>query len=226
MQCKQNKISVQIKKLKIDLQKEGAMNFLTTLLNLRCCQEIIKASGPIRERIYTPFQIIRSFIKQILDADHSCSNAVISLAAERLNEGKKAISLNTGPYVRARKRLSEETPRALVKAVWEESLKRVNKAWMPFGREVKLADGTTVQMPDTKANSKEFPKHANKKKHIGFPVARIVAVMSLTTGSVVDYEIAACKGKGTGEITLLRNLLSSIKENDLLVADRLYCNFF
>ena len=226
MQCKQKKITVQIKKLKSDLQKEGQGNFLTSILNLRCCQEIIKTSAHIRERIYTPFQVIRSFIKQILDADHSCSNAVISLATERLNEGKKAISVNTGPYVKARKRLSEEIPRALVQAVSEESLKHVTKAWRPFGREVKLADGTTVQMPDTKANNKAFPKHANKKKRIGFPMARIVAIMSLTTGSVMDFAIAACKGKGTGEITLLRTLLGCIKANDLFVADRLYCNFF
>jgi hypothetical protein len=110
--------------------------------------------------------------------------------------------------------------------VGEESLKQVTTSWRPFGREVKLADGTTIQMPDTKANNKEFPKHANKKKHIGFPIARVVAVMSLTTGSVVDYAIAACKGKGTGEITLLRKILGCIKAHDLFVADRLYCNFF
>lgn len=226
MQCKQNKISVQIKQLKHHLKKEKQGNILTSILHLGCCQEVITTCSQIRERIYTPFQVIRSFIKQILDADHSCSNAVISLAAERLNEGKKAISVNTGPYVKARKRLSEETPHALVKAMGKESLKHVSKAWRPFGREVKLADGTTVQMPDTKANNKAFPKHANKKKGIGFPMARIVAIMSLTTGSVMDYAIAACKGKGTGEITLLRTLLGCIKANDLFVADRLYCNFF
>lgn len=50
--------------------------------------------------------------------------------------------------------------------------------------------------------------------------------MSLTTGSIIDYAIAACKGKGTGELSLLRKILGCIAENDILLCDRLYCNFF
>lgn len=226
MQSKQNKQQGQIKHLKGYLQNAKKGNLLTALLNLECCQQIIKESRPFRERIYTPFQIIRSFIKQVLDADKSCSNAVISVAAERLSEGKKPISINTGPYVKARRRLPEDTIHHLVSAVGKESLKTASVAWKPYGREVKLCDGTTVVMPDTKANKKVFPKHNNKKKNIGFPLARIVAIMSLTTGSVIDYAMDACKGKGTGEISLLRRIFGCIEENDILICDRLYCNFF
>ena len=64
------------------------------------------------------------------------------------------------------------------------------------------------------------------KKVIGFPQIRLVAVLSLITGAVVDYALDASKGKGTGELSLLRRLLDSINEQDLVVADRLYCNFF
>ncbi|RUR13883.1 hypothetical protein [Legionella sp. km772] len=212
MQCKQNKITVQIKTLKTQLQTSKGSHFLTTILNLECCQALIQSSGAIRERIYTPFQVLRSFLKQVLAPDHSCSNAVMSLAAERLNNGNKAISINTGPYVKARKRLSEELPHELVKTLGNKSLKQMSNAWKPFKREVKLVDGTTVQMPDPKANNKTFPKHANKKKGIGFPLARIVAVLSLTTGAVMDYAIAAYKGKGTGEITLLKTILGCISK--------------
>lgn len=225
MQSKQNQHLGQIKNLKSHL-KEAKGNLLTSLLNLDCCQQIIKESRQFRERIYTPFQIIRSFIKQVLDADKSCSNAVISVAAERLSEGKTPISINTGPYVKARRRLPEETIAYLVSAVGKESLKTGLVSWKPYGREIKLCDGTTVEMPDTKANKKVFPKHNNKKKNVGFPLARIVAVMSLTTGSIIDYAIAACKGKGTGEVSLLRKVLGCIEENDILLCDRLYCNFF
>ena len=84
----------------------------------------------------------------------------------------------------------------------------------------------SLGLPDTKANKKVFPKHNNKKKNIGFPLARIVAIMSLTTGSVIDYAMDACKGKGTGEISLLRRIFGCIEENDILICDRLYCNFF
>ncbi len=43
----------------------------------------------------------------------------------------------------------------------------------------KALDGTIVKMLDTKANQKEFPQHGNQKKGAGFPITRIVAVMSL-----------------------------------------------
>ncbi|HHF7368593.1 TPA: hypothetical protein ACPSKY_003761, partial [Legionella bozemanae] len=207
MQSKQNKQQGQIKKLRSILKDAGKGNLLTGQLNLACCQQIIKKCRSFRQRIYTPFQIIHSFIKQVLDSDKSCSNAVISMAAERLNEGKKKISINTGPYVKARKRLPVETIHQLVNAIGKDSLQTASVSWKPYGREIKLCDGTSVQMPDTKANRKVFPKHNNQKKNIGFPLARIVAVMSLTTGSIIDYAIDACKGKGTGEISLLRKIL-------------------
>lgn len=167
MQSKQNQHPGQIKNLKSHLKKAKG-DLLTSLLNLDCCQQIIKESRQFRERIYTPFQIIRSFIKQVVDADKSCSKAVISVAAERLSEGKTPISINTGPYVKARRRLPEETIPHLVSAVGKESLNTGLASWRFHGREIKLCDGTTVEMPDTKANKKVFPKHNNKKKMLVF----------------------------------------------------------
>src|SRR5665647_461682 len=137
MQSKQNKYQGQIKNLKSHLLNSKQGNLLKALLNLDCCQQIIKESRQLRERIYTPFQIVRSFIKQVLDTDKSCSKAVISVAAERLSEGKKPISINTGPYVKARQRLPEETIHLLVSAVGKESLEIGSISWKPYGRGVK-----------------------------------------------------------------------------------------
>jgi hypothetical protein len=163
MQCKQNKAQEQIKKLKNHLGHAQNGNLLTSLFNLDCCQQVINNYPPIRERVYSPFRVICSFIKQVLNSDKSCSNAVISIAAERIKKGK-TLSINTGPYVKARQRLPKEIVYDLVRTVGKESLKTAASSWKLFGREVKLCDGTNVQMPDTKTNNKEFPKHNNKKK--------------------------------------------------------------
>lgn len=77
-------------------------------------------------------------------------------------------------------------------------------------------------MPDTEANLALFPKHSNQNKNVGFPLARLVAVMSLTTGSVIDYAIGPCKGKGTGEASLPRRILDCIQTNDIVLGDRYY----
>lgn len=81
-------------------------------------------------------------------------------------------------------------------------------------------------MADTKENQAAFPQHNNQKKGAGFPIARLVAVMSLTTGTVLDYAIDAYKGKGTGESSLLRKIFDCIEKDDIVLGDRYFPNFF
>lgn len=98
--------------------------------------------------------------------------------------------------------------------------------WKAFGRCLKGVDGSSVIMPDTKENQEIFPQQKGQKKGIGFPIARIVVVMSLTVGTVLDYAIGAFQGKGTGESTLLRSIFNCIEQNDILLGDRYYPSFF
>jgi hypothetical protein len=51
------------------------------------------------------------------------------------------------------------------------------------GRRVLLVDGTTVSMPDTGENQRAFPQNRAQEPGLGFPIARLVAVISLDTGS-------------------------------------------
>lgn len=189
-------------------------------------QRIINGVGEFRNRIYTPLKTIYMFIKQVLSSDKSCKNALSGLIAERLLDDKKPLSTNTGAYTKARNRLPEETVHSLVKSIGSSSIKKVSSCWKPYGRELKVFDGTTITLPDTKANNIVYPKHSNTNKDVGLPQLRLVAVLSLITGGVVDYALGAIKGKGTGEISLLRSILACINENDIVVGDRLYCNFF
>src|SRR5437773_8841006 len=47
-----------------------------------------------------------------------------------------------------------------------------------------------------------------------------------TVGTVIDYAIGPCKGKGTGESSLLRSIFDSINENDIVLGDRYFPSFF
>jgi hypothetical protein len=55
----------------------------------------------------------------------------------------------------------------------------IDSQWLWRGRRVCLLDGSTVSMPDTPENRKEFPLTYNHKPGTGFPVARIGAIISL-----------------------------------------------
>ena len=62
--------------------------------------------------------------------------------------------------------------------------KEVRERWLWKGRHVKLADGTTVSMPDTEANQNAYPQQASQAEGIGFPIARMVVLLSLATAMV------------------------------------------
>ena len=98
--------------------------------------------------------------------------------------------------------------------------------WCWRGRHVKLVDGTTIVMPDTSDNQGEYPQPESQKRGIGFPIARLVGVISLAQGAVLDVAMGPYKGKGTGEHALFRELLSSFARGDVMVADSYYCSYF
>ena len=100
------------------------------------------------------------------------------------------------------------------------------QGWRWRGRHVKLTDGTTTLMPDTAENQGRFPQHGRQETGAGFPIARLVAVMSLANGAVLDMAMGPYKGKGTGEYGLFRELLGSFTSGDVMLADSYYCSFF
>lgn len=69
-----------------------------------------------------------------------------------------------------------------------------------------MFDGSTISMPDTPENQVAYPQPTSQTPGVGFPLARVAAVFSLTCGAIVDLAIAAYSGKRQGEVTLLRQL--------------------
>ena len=53
-----------------------------------------------------------------------------------------------------------------------------------------------------------------------------MVLIALGSGAVLNSEVAACKGKGTGEQALLRQMLSSLNVGDILLADANFENYF
>jgi len=161
----------------------------------------------------------------VLGDDGSCKQAVASVLADRVCDGKTANSVNTGPYSKARQRL----PLVQMKAAATNTGSRLHQQsteklkW--FGYNVVLVDGFTVQMPDTPENQAVFPQPSSQKPGLGFPMARLVALTSLAAGSIVNYNLGPYQGKQTGETSLFSQLINGLSLGDLLMADRYYCTF-
>lgn len=179
-----------------------------------------------RERIYPPLDTLRLFVGQVLSADRACQDVVGRRLSERIAQGQSASALNTGSYCDARQRLPIALPVTLGIMIGERLESMMPSAWRWQGRPVKLFDGTTVTMPDTPSNQQTYPQSREQKPGLGFPIARIGALIGLSSGAILGYQVAACKGKGTGEQSLLTNLLGHLNAGDVLLADALLATWW
>ncbi len=140
--------------------------------------------------------------------------------------GQSPCSLNNASYCRARTRLAL----SLIERIGREAGERLRASqpavWRWRGREVKLIDGTTVSMPDTSENQAEYPQSRSQKPGLGFPLARVVAIISLSCGAVLEWAISPCEGKRTGETALLWQLAHCLRTGDVVIADRYFTGYF
>ncbi len=178
-----------------------------------------------RDRIFNPVVTLTLFIFQVMESDQSCRNSVAKYVATFGLMGEPC-SYNTEAYCKARIRFPEKRCKALLKRSGEIALKNSKQAWKWRGFTIKMVDGTTVTMPDTPANQQEYPQPASQKKGIDFPIARLVTVTCLATGTVLDYAMSAWRGKETGEHALFREIMGCLVPDNLLLADRYYCSYF
>lgn len=177
------------------------------------------------DRIYSPIITLWVFLTQVLSADHSCRAAVARLIAHQVSKGERPCSAETGAYCQARKRLPEAFFSTLACQAGAALDAMVDPSWLWKGRRVYLFDGTTVSMPDTALNQEAYPQVYNQQPGVGFPIARVGALISLSCGAIVNLGICRYAGKGQGEVSLLRQLWDMLRPGDVLLTDRLMANW-
>jgi hypothetical protein len=178
-----------------------------------------------RSALYHPLLTLRLWLNQVLDADRSCRQAVIRLAAERAADAAPAPSAATGGYCKARLRLPEDALHRLALEAGRALHHRALAAWRWRGRRVLVADGTTVTLPDTPANRRDYPQPDGQRPGLGFPMVRLVGLFCLATGALLDLAVAPYAGEGTGELALFRALWHHLRPGDVLLADRIFCSW-
>jgi hypothetical protein len=103
---------------------------------------------------------------------------------------------------------------------------RVPATWLWQGRAVRLVDGTTVTMPDTPANQAAYPQPRSQQPGLGFPLCRLVGLVCLGSGALLNAAIGPYRGKGGDEQALLRTLVDTLQSGDLLLGDAYYATYF
>lgn len=222
----QGRFFVQFAHLREQFSSAPGLPFSDALSKERITEVLQQWGVEYRDRLYTPWVTLWVFLSQVLSADQSCRNAVARLLSFRVAQGLSRCSTRTNTYCDARQRLPEQLIEWLVRQTGRELQQQAPTEWRLTDRPVKLVDGSTVSMPDTDRNAAAFGKPSNQRDCVVFPVARLVAVLCLTTGAALDMALGPYRGKRSGELSLFRSLPADVFDpGDIVLADRLYGTF-
>ena len=202
-----------------------------SLLGLKACfgrfipEDILKnnAEGEhSRHRIFNKETTFWAFFSQIISADGGCAETVKQLKTYVSFNGDQPLSVSTGSYCKARKKLLETD---LVEILQHTSKSfRVNSDDQPLaGRRVIVVDGTGLSMPDTPENQAEWPQISSQKAGCGFPTMRLLGCFDLETGAILSYAIGS---KKRHELPLLRQQEKTFTEGDIFLGDKGFCSFY
>lgn len=216
----------QIHSLRERLTRTAGLPFLDTLSRTFVEATCRRFNYRWRERIYTPWITLSVFLSQILSDDHSCDAAVDRLQKYRHDQGLATVAPKTGSYCEARQRLPENLFWDLVRRSGQAIHQKAKPSWLFHGRSVKIVDGSTVVMPDTPENQKAYPQVTCQAPGLGFPIARILVVLSLAVGTVLDAAVGPYQGKQTSELALFRQIEAAFQPGDIVLADRFFCSYW
>jgi hypothetical protein len=191
----------------------------------QACQRHAVSFGTAHNTLFTPALTLWAWLSQVVAADKSCAAACVRVSVLLLALGRPKWSEDTGCYCRARPRLGSLLLQDLALGTADRLERACPAHWLWHGRRAFLADGTTLTLADTKANQKAFPQPSSQKEGLGFPLMRLVALLSLATGAVTGLAYGRYQGKQTGELALVHGLLARLHQGDILVADRYYCAY-
>jgi hypothetical protein len=224
--CNQGRFRQQIRFLRRQFLQDGDLPFCNILSEQIVSRALTAIETSWLDRIYPPLITLWVFLGQVLSQDHSCRAAVARLIAHRVSRGQRPCSAERGAYCKASKRLPEEFFSEVARQTGCALESSAEERWLWKRRRVMAYDGSTVSMPDTAENQQAYPQPPQQKPGVGFPLARIAALFSLSCGAVIDLAICSYAGKGNSELGMLRKLWDIMLPGDVMLADRYMCAWY
>lgn len=180
------------------------------------------AGANSRERIYSLRLTCECFFWQMLQFNTACREVVRQVQALARLQGWGAVDEGTSAYIQARARIPQECLRSVLAATARAADRRAGSSPRLQGRTVKVVDGSSVQVPDTAANQKEYPQPSGQKRGCGFPVMKLAVLFSLASGALLEVVTGNLHSH---DLRLLRQLWDALKIGDILLGDRAYGDY-
>lgn len=214
-------LSRQQVKSKIEAMRSSGQLLLPQVFDDQTIRDILTELGHTnRKRIFTPEITVALFVQQVLSEHCGCQKMLHEFNKQRKRENLCEVSADTSSYCAARRRV----PLELFHSLMDHTVDLVQQnglpsQWLWNDRRVILVDGHVVRAPDTPENQEVFPQPCSQKAGLGFPQVRQTVAICLATGVVLNVKCGPVEGKKTGEATQFRQMMSSFRRGDIIVAD-------
>jgi hypothetical protein len=172
-----------------------------------------------RQRVFSLRLTFECFIWQLLKPKTSCREVVRQVQALFRLHGQGPVDEGDSAYVQARQRLPRERLDQALHATAQAADRRAGPPGQLQGRPVKVVDGSTTQLPDTKENQQRYPQPSTQKTGCGFPVLKFLVLFSLSSGAVLEVVMDSLRHH---DLRLLRRLWDHLQQGDILLGDRAF----
>ena len=163
-----------------------------------------------------------TFLWQVAQAGASCREAIRQAQALCHTQGRRPPPDQNSPYCQARAALPVERLQEIHDGLVADAEAAIPAKDLWLGHRVTVVDGSTVTAPDTLDNQQAFPQQSVQKPGCGYPILRLLAFLSLTTGLLTAWAVGHWR---QSEVALLQNLWECLRPNDVLLGDRGFCNW-
>lgn len=172
-----------------------------------------------RQRVFSLRLTFECFVWQMLKPNTSCREVVRQVQALLRLNGRPPVQQGDSAYIQARQRLPRERLQQALRATAQSADRRAGGDGQLAGRSVKVVDGSTTQLPDTPKNQKRYPQPCSQKPGCGFPVIRLVVLMSLNSGAVLQVMLESLRSH---DLRLFHRLWEFLKTGDIVLGDRAF----
>lgn len=175
-----------------------------------------------RERIYSLRRTFWAFLSQTLKPNTSCNEMALQVVALAGLSDPGKLKAHSSAYCTARQRLPRDcADRAFLASACAADQRAGTHGYLA-GRPVRVVDASSVQLPDTVLNQQRFPQPKPQKPGCGFPVMKLGALFSLSSGALSAVEF---QGLDWSDQRLFRSLWEHLRPGDIVLGDRAFCDY-
>lgn len=206
------------------LSDRVAIGVLTTAFPPALVDEVLAETGRVQQRSrLLPARLVVYFVLAMALYSGQGYEEVARLLTEGLRDRRWRNGWtvpSTAAIWKARARLGVEPVKRLFATVCAPVADRDTAGAFYHGWRLTAIDGTTFDLPDTKANVDAFgrpPRSGRGEQNVGYPQIRMVGLVECGTHVVFDAALGPLR---TGEHDLARKVFASLRPGMLVLADR------